>query len=123
MNWRTKGIEEVAGVGLVKLEKWCETMWKQYRKLVNRVHKMIVGVALAENTERAKQLTIFKATRGFDPENGSRPSQQYGAKLILNLSTKALTLFLTPKGNIDSCIAKSCTSRYTASSKKEIGLR
>ena len=26
-----KGVEETAGVGLVKLGKWCETRWKQYR--------------------------------------------------------------------------------------------
>ena len=43
-----KGVEEIAGVGLVKLGKWCETRWKQYRKLMNRVHKMILGVTLAE---------------------------------------------------------------------------
>ena len=46
-----KGVEEIAGVGLVKLGKWCEARWKQYRKLMNRTHKMIVGVTIAEKTE------------------------------------------------------------------------
>ena len=32
-----------------------------------RVHKMILGVTLAEKAERAKQHTIFKALRGYDP--------------------------------------------------------
>ena len=34
-----KGVEEVAGVGLVKLGKWCEARMKRYRKLVTRVQK------------------------------------------------------------------------------------
>ena len=63
----TKGVEEFAGVGLVKHGKWCEARWKQYRKLMNRTHNMIVGVTIAEKAEGAKQLTIFKATRGYDP--------------------------------------------------------
>ena len=63
-----KGVEEIAGQGLVKLGSWCETRWKRCRKLVNRIHKMIVGVTQAEKAERAKQLTIFKATQGYDPE-------------------------------------------------------
>ena len=29
---------------------------------------MIVGITQAEKTERAKQMTIFKATQGYDPE-------------------------------------------------------
>ena len=62
-----QGVEEIAGVGLVTLEKWFEGRWKRYRKLMTRVHKMILGVTLAEKAERAKQHTIFKATRGYDP--------------------------------------------------------
>lgn len=62
-----QGVEEIAGIGLVALGKWFEGRWKRYRKLMIRVHKMILGVTLAEKTERAKQHTIFKATRGYDP--------------------------------------------------------
>ena len=62
-----QGVEEIAGVGLVALGEWFEGRWKQYRKLMLRVHKMILGVTLAEQTERAKQHTIFKALRGYDP--------------------------------------------------------
>ena len=43
-----KGVEEFAGKGFVKLGKWCEAMWKQYNKLLNQVHNMIMGVTLAE---------------------------------------------------------------------------
>ena len=34
-----KGVEEVAGVGLVTLGKWCEVRMKCYKKLVTRVQK------------------------------------------------------------------------------------
>ena len=47
--------------------KWFEGRWKQYRKFMLRVHKMILGVTLAEKAERAKRHTIFKALRGYDP--------------------------------------------------------
>ena len=33
--------------------------------MVNRIHKMILGVTIAEKAERAKQLIIFKATKGY----------------------------------------------------------
>ena len=49
-----KGVEEIAGRGLVKLGKWCEARQKQYRKLLVRVQKMIVGVTLAEKEEGLK---------------------------------------------------------------------
>ena len=59
-----KGVEEVAGVGLVQLGKWCEAKMKQYRKLVTRVHKMIAGVTLAEKEERERE-------REREQKNGS----------------------------------------------------
>ena len=52
-SWQIKGVEEIAGRGLVKLGKWCEARQKQYRKLLVRVQQMIVGVTLAEKEERA----------------------------------------------------------------------
>ena len=62
-----KGVEEFVGVGLVKLGKWCEARLKQYRKLVIRVHKMIVGVTLAEKEERAKQRVKQKSLARIRP--------------------------------------------------------
>ena len=43
-----KGVEAIAGIGLVKLGKWLEAKHKAYRKLMSRVHKMIAAVTLAE---------------------------------------------------------------------------
>ena len=43
-----KRVEAIAGRGLVKLGKWCEARQKDYRKLLVRFQKMIVGVTLAE---------------------------------------------------------------------------
>ena len=49
-----KGVEAIAGIGLVKLGKWCEARLKKYKKLLNRVHKMLVAVITAEKEEREK---------------------------------------------------------------------
>lgn len=68
-----KGVDEVAGVGLVKPGKWCEARWKQWKQLLNRVHRMIVGVTLAETkAERAKQQVIQRAMFGYDPEKWTK---------------------------------------------------
>ena len=50
-----KGVEEIAGRGLVKLGEWCEARQKDYRKLLVRVQDMIVGVTLAEKEETVKR--------------------------------------------------------------------
>ena len=34
-----KGVEAIAGIGLVKLGKWLEARQNKYRKLINSVHK------------------------------------------------------------------------------------
>ena len=49
-----KGVEDIVGVGLVKLGKWCEARIKNYKKLLNRIHKMIAAVTIAEKDERKK---------------------------------------------------------------------
>ena len=46
-----KGVEAIAGIGLVKTEKWLEARQKKYRKLMSRVHKMIAAVTIAEKEE------------------------------------------------------------------------
>ena len=72
-----KGVEEIAGKAFVKLGSSCEARWKRFRKLVNRVHKMILGVTIAEKkAERAKQLIIFKATKGYDLERWVKATPQ-----------------------------------------------
>ena len=43
-----KGVEAVAGIGLVKLGKWLEAGQNKYRELINRVQQMIAAVTLAE---------------------------------------------------------------------------
>ena len=48
------GVEEVAGVGLVKLGMWCEARVRSYKKLVTRIQQMIVGVTQTEKQEREK---------------------------------------------------------------------
>ena len=53
-----KGVEAVAGIGLVKLGKWLEARQKDYRKFLNRVHKMIVAVTVAEKEEKKRIHTI-----------------------------------------------------------------
>lgn len=43
-----KGVEAIAGIGLVKRRKWLEARLNKYRKLMNRVHKMIAAATIAE---------------------------------------------------------------------------
>ena len=93
-----KCVEEIAGVGLVKLRKWCEERWKQYRKLMNRVHKIIIGVTLAEKTERAKQHTIFKATRGYDPGKWVKAKATIRDEEHLKLDYQDIDLIQPTKG-------------------------
>ena len=40
-----KGVEAIAGKGLVKLGRWCEARHKAYRKFMVRIQNMIAGVA------------------------------------------------------------------------------
>ena len=47
-----KGVEAIAGIGLVKLGKWLKARQKSYRKLTNRVQKIIVVATIAEKEER-----------------------------------------------------------------------
>ncbi len=49
-----KAVEAIAGIDLVKLGKWLEARQKNYKQLMNRVHKMIVAVTIAEKEERKK---------------------------------------------------------------------
>ena len=49
-----KGVEGVAGIGLVKLGKWVEERMKGYKKLVARCQRMISGVTNAETLEKVK---------------------------------------------------------------------
>ena len=65
-----KGVEEIAGVGLVKLGKWCEGRWKRYRKLMNRVHKMIVGSPLLERRKEPNSIPSSKQLVATIPSNG-----------------------------------------------------
>ena len=51
-----KGVEEIAGQGLVKLGSWCEARWKRFRKVVNRIHNMILGVTIAEKAEKGQAI-------------------------------------------------------------------
>ena len=67
-----KGVEAIAGIGLVKLGKWLEAKQKRYRKLIARVQKMIAAVTLAEKEERKKVHTIQKALHGYDPLKGMK---------------------------------------------------
>ena len=47
-----KGVEAIVGIGLVKLGKWQEARQKNYKKLMNRVHKTIVAVTVAEQKKK-----------------------------------------------------------------------
>ena len=63
-----KGVEQLAGEGLVKLGTWVEARQVQYTKFIERIHKMIAAVTKAEKEERKKAKAIDKQVLGYDPE-------------------------------------------------------
>ena len=93
-----KGVEEIAGVGLVKLGKWCEARWKQYNKLLNRVHNMIAGVTLAEKAERAKQQLIQQAMLGYDPEKWIKAKAMIRDEEHLEIEYQSIETITPSKG-------------------------
>ena len=65
-----KGVEAIAGIGLVKLGKWCEARLKRYKKLLNRVHKMIAVVIIAEKEERKRTSSSTRQPLDTTRRNG-----------------------------------------------------
>ena len=55
-----KGVEAIAGIGLVKLGKWLEARQRNYKQLMNRVHKMIAAVTVAEKKMKGRRFTAYK---------------------------------------------------------------
>ena len=84
-----KGVEMVAGEGLVTLAKWAAQKYEGNLKFMARVHKMIAAVTMAEKGEREKEKKKEKAILGYDPEkwtdtncvikNGSSERRMYQA--------------------------------------------
>ena len=68
-----KGVEAIAGIGLVKLGKWLEARQQKYKTLINRVHRMIVAVTLAEKEESKKTHSIQKTLSALMRSSGSKP--------------------------------------------------
>ena len=63
-----KGVEMVAGEGLVTLAKWAAQRYEGYLKFMAKVHTMIAAVTMAEKEERGKDKKKDKAMLGYDPE-------------------------------------------------------
>ena len=66
-----KGVEEVAGIGLVKLGKWFEDRMNKYKKLVTRCQKMIISVTQVEKRERGKSMRSRKRHLAMIQKSGS----------------------------------------------------
>ena len=65
---------------------------------MSRAHKMIIGVALAEKAESAKQHTIFKATRGYDPEKWVKAKATIRDEEQLKPEYKSIDIIQPTKG-------------------------
>ena len=59
---------------------------------------MILGVTLAEKAERAKQLIIFKATRGYDPERWVKATPQIRDEVVIEPEYQCIDLVPHTKG-------------------------
>ena len=93
-----KGVEEIAGRGLVKLGKWCEARQKDYRKLLVRVQTMIVGVTLAEKEERANDRTIQKALLRYDPEKWVKTDAEIRGEEQMKVEHQSIQIIQPTKG-------------------------
>ena len=64
-----RGVEQLAGEGLVKLGSWVANRQDHYKKFVARIHRMIAAVTKAEKEERQKAKDIDEQLLGYDPGN------------------------------------------------------
>ena len=73
-----RGVEQLAGEGLVTLGKWVANRQDQYKKFVTRVHRMIAAVTKAEKEERKKH--------NWWKSSSSDTTRLSGLKPIFNLT-------------------------------------
>ena len=78
-----KGVEAIAGIGLVKLGKWLEARQTLYRRLLARVQKMIDALTLAEKEERKRDTLSNKHSWDLIPSSGSKLMLKCGMKATL----------------------------------------
>ena len=88
---------------------------------MNRVHKMIAGATIVEKAERAKQHTIFKATRGYDPLKWVKAKARIRDEELLALEYQNIEIVPPTKGYIDLLTANLFTKKRMPSSAKEVG--
>ena len=94
-----KGVEAIAGMGLVKLGKWLETRQNKYTKLMNRVHKMIVAVTLAEKEERKKIHSIQQIALGYDTLEWMKGDAKVRDESQLDIEYREVKLISPTRGN------------------------
>ena len=98
-NLPIKVVEAIAGIGLVKLGKWLEARQKNYKKLMNRVHKMIVAVTIAEKDERKKIHSIQKVALGYDTLKWMKGDANVRGESQLGIDYLEVKLITPTKGN------------------------
>ena len=84
---------------MVKFGKWLEARQNKYRKLINRVHKIIAAVTIAEKEERKKVHTIQKAICGFDPLKWTKTDAEVRGEGHLEVDYQEVHLIAPTKGN------------------------
>ena len=93
-----RGVEATAGIGLVKLGKMCEQRQNDYRKLIVRIQKMIVGVALTEKEERINDHTILKALLGYDPQKWVKTEAEIRDEEQLEVDYQSIEIIQPTRG-------------------------
>ena len=82
-----------------KLGKWLEARQKKCKTLINRVHKMIVAVTLAEQDVRKKIHTIQRAIRGYDMFKWTEADAIVGDESHLEVDYQEVKFITPTKGN------------------------
>ena len=63
-----KGVQSIAGDGLVCLAGWVAKRQAAYKQFIARIHRYIAAITIIEKEERAKAGRIRKALLGYDAE-------------------------------------------------------
>ena len=111
MQMQTKGVQSIAGEGLVKLAKWTATKHRNYRAFLARIHKFIAGMTIIEKEAREKAAKVEKALIGYDPDKWIKSEGAIRKEAQAALSTRSSTYRQRLKEDTSTHIATDYTSK------------
>ena len=116
-----QGVEDIHGIGLLKLANWTAKRQQKYGRFMAKVRKFIVGMTLLEKAERDKDKKVNKALLGYDPDvwvksKGQLKKEKTDEHTYIQLDLPRLLL-----ESISMRIARSSMATSTVSCKHDGG--